>query len=141
MIIKLKCFHQNDLFSQEEADLNNNGEESKENHRYHWEDELHVKDVDSFEVEENSVYLIKGFGANDAPFEYPISNMRMVKIVSKVGSEVQLAFSEEILINLEIIKIEDVVEINAYLKDNEAFGNPIPGIYIANHSFPNSLLG
>lgn len=136
---QLFCYHVNDLYSQEVADLKHGGEESVDNKRHHWTDELQVRNVKDFSIQENGVYVLKGEQSVSGPFEFPINEMRTVQFDLVDGSKVEFAFSESILENFDIQEEGDKILLKVSFKDNEAFGNPISGIYISNHAFPESL--
>jgi hypothetical protein len=136
---QLFCYHVNDLYSQEVADLNHGGEESVDNKRHHWTDELQVRNVKDFSIQANGTYLLKGEQTSTGPFAFSINEMRMVQMELTDGSKVEFAFSESILDNFEIQEEGDKILLKASFKDSEAFGNPIPGVYISNHAFPESL--
>lgn len=129
----------NEHFSQEHADAQHKGLES-ENNRYHdWEDEFEITDkVNSVDVEHYSEYLLKGFNADDSPFEYPIPNMLIFNLGGDTSQVGQLAFSESIVEMYELDRENG--RLGIYIKDLEPHANPIPGVYIASLEFPKELI-
>ncbi|MFM7596518.1 MAG: hypothetical protein ACKO4Y_10090 [Flavobacteriales bacterium] len=140
-IFRLTCAHLNELFSSELANEKHQGEETPDNHKYHWEDELEVRDIASHELNEDGVYVLKGEHPTLGNFAYDVPGVFLLTIGRTDGSQVQFAVSKQLI--QEVIRKEFTwgVHVLIELKDNEPFANPITGIYIANHDFPNQLIG
>lgn len=130
----------NEHFSQEHADSQHNGEESENNLRYEWEDELAITtDVKEINTHRKAIYTIAGVASNGENFAYEIPEMLLFEIVSVDGGITQLACSESIVENFELLEIENNKQINVFLKGEEPHTNPIPGIYVALQEFPKEL--
>lgn len=130
----------NEHFSQEHADSQHNGEESENNLRYEWEDELAITtDVKEINTHRKAIYTIAGVASNGVNFAYEIPEMLLFEIVSADGEITQLACSESIVENFELLEIESNKQINVFLKGEEPHTNPIPGIYVALQEFPKEL--
>lgn len=130
----------NELFSQTYADLNNDGEETPDNFKYDWEDELDITtEVEKYEEHSHSVYYLEGTKSN-VPFREPIDDMHLINIFGKSSIDLRIGCSETILETIEIEKLEGVLIIRIFIKDFEPFTNPVPGIYIATSNFPKTLI-
>jgi hypothetical protein len=130
----------NDLFSQEFADLKHNGKESADNRKYLWEDEFQVVgDVDSIEELNDAIYPLKGQFDDGTMFDHQISDMKLIAVSTKENPVLFVGASESIVERLEILKGREW-KVKIYLKDNEPYANPVPGIYIASKAFPEELI-
>lgn len=130
----------NDLYSQDFADKNYQGNESADNRKYLWEDELSVNE-DVIEADElrNSVYSLQGEMGSGNKFKFDIPGMHIVQIKTKSGQDVLIGASESIAECCEIKKSKDIT-VSLFIKDNEPYANPVPGIYIASKEFPKELI-
>lgn len=129
----------NDHFSQEYADMHNQGNESELNRRHEWEDELSISgNVDSVEMIEKGVYPLQGTYGNGDPFSIDIPNMRLFEIRS--GEQLSLIACSESILSSCSIDDNNGFHITIYLKDFEPMANPIPGVYIASQEFPKDLI-
>ena len=141
----MKCiintFLLNDLYSQELADSQYNGEQSSDNKKYDWEDEIQVssKVVDIIELKSES-YFLEGSLGNGSNFSHEIPKMRLVKVTSSDAPDLYVGASESILSEIQITKSEKQCCIEIYIKDFEPMANPVPGIYIASKEFPKGLI-
>ena len=138
--LRFICSHLNDLFSQELANAQYQGEESEDNHRYHWVDELEVKHVKSIDVVDDGVYLMQGTMELSGDFSFPVSSMRIINATLVQGGQAQFAISNQLIHSFDIKETSWGMEALVELKDQEPFLNPITGVYIANHDFPTELL-
>ncbi len=140
MRLNVHFYMMNEHFSQEHADAQHNGEESENNLRYEWEDELSVKsDVKEVGVLRKSIYTIQGYLTDTETFAYNIPEMIVFNIVLVDGTITQMACSESIVENFELIEEIEGKRLNVYLKEEEPHTNPIPGIYVALQEFPKEL--
>jgi len=137
---RLTCAHLNELFSYELANSLHQGAETPDNHKYHWEDELEVKEVSSLEVQQQGVYVLKGEHPTLGDFAYEVPRVYLVSIERVDGSHVQFAISNQLIQAVNRKEFSWGVHLLIELKDNEPFANPITGIYIANHDFPKQLM-
>lgn len=130
----------NEHFSQEHADSQHNGEESDNNFRYEWEDELAITtDVKEIITHRKAIYTIAGELSNGESFAYDVPEMLLFEVVSTDGKITQLACSESVLERYELLEEDETTQLNVYLKGEEPHTNPIPGIYIALQEFPKEL--
>ena len=131
----------NDLYSQELADSQNKGEQTPDNKKYGWEDELRVSSsVLEVITLKDSTYLLAGTSADSKDFSIEVPNMRLIKIISSDAPDLYVGASESILSEARVDKNENQWTIKIYIKDFEPMANPIPGIYIASKEFPKELL-
>ena len=122
----------NELYSQEFADEFHNGNASEDNKEFDWEDELSISsDVISTEESSDATYKLEGENGNGDYFYADIPNMRLVKIKSSDAPDVFVGASETMIDTLCIEKLNNEILVSIYLKDNEPYANPTPGIYIA----------
>lgn len=140
MLLNVHFYMLNEHFSQEHADAQHNGQESENNLRYEWEDELSIKsDVKEVITSRKATYTIKGYLSDSEMFAYDIPEMLLFDVVSVDGEITQLACSESIVENFEFIDEDNLKRLNVYLKESEPHTNPIPGIYVALQEFPKEL--
>jgi hypothetical protein len=131
----------NELYSQEFADEFHNGNPTEDNKEFDWEDELSISsDVVSTEELTDSIYKLEGENGNGDYFAVEVPNMRLVQITSNDAPVVFVGASESMVDTLSIEKLSDEILVSIYLKDNEPYANPIPGIYIASKEFPKELI-
>jgi hypothetical protein len=131
----------NEHFSQEHADAQHNGEESENNLRIEWEDELALNTpLKEVLVHRKATYTIQGQDANGVTFSYDIPETVVFDIVDIGGTITQMACSESVMDHFEIIEEEGGKCLNVFMQESEPHTNPIPGIYIALQEFPKELI-
>lgn len=131
----------NDLYSQELADSQNNGEQTPDNKKYDWEDEMNVSSrVNDVEELKDSSYFLAGSLGDGSNFSIEVPKMRLLKITSSDAQDLYVGASESIISEVRINRNENHWKIKIYIKDFEPMANPIPGIYIASKEFPKELL-
>jgi hypothetical protein len=132
----------NEHFSQEHADAQHNGEESENNYKIEWEDELALNsNVSNVEMVEKGSYSIAGSFPDGKDFSFEINNMRVFKFYSTDGTVTEFACSEEALDSFDLKEEKDEFTLKIFMKGEEPTINPIPGIYIINQDFPEELIG
>jgi hypothetical protein len=136
MKLSLHFYLLNEHFSPEYAEANFNGEESENNPKYEWEDELEIDHVKSFEILREGVLPLNGELPNGDSFSHEVSRMFLISIVNSDNQQAFLGVSESILADFK--QEENVIRV--YIKDYEPFGNPTPGVYIASKEFPKELI-
>ena len=131
----------NDLYSQELADSQNNGEQTPDNKKYDWEDEMNVSSTvnDVEELKDNSYFLAGSLG-DGSNFSIEVPKMRLLKITSSDVQDLYVGASESIISEVRINRNENHWKIEIFIKDLEPMANPIPGIYIASKEFPKELV-
>lgn len=130
----------NALFSEEEARMKHGGEESPENRKFLWEDEFEIeaKRIEVHSIEGGSYSLI-GQRGDGEPFEEHVPGMRVFEFRKDDGLTGVIACSEVLLDSHELINRSEDVELKVFLKDDEPYANPLPGIYISSSDFPAGL--
>lgn len=131
----------NDLYSQELADSQNNGEQTPDNKKYDWEDEMNVSStVNDVEELKDSSYFLAGSLGDGSNFSIEVPKMRLLKITSSDVQDLFVGASESIISEVRINRNENHWKIEIFIKDLEPMANPIPGIYIASKEFPKELV-
>lgn len=132
----------NSEFSQGFADDLYEGQESEDNIKHLWEDELKVSEpVREFKVRNNAIYKLAGFFAEDKPFNFDIWDMTIVDVTTTNGTNMQFAVSKKLLKKTEKVVDEktDETHLYFYLRDSTPMENPMNGVYIDKQSFPKEL--
>jgi len=132
----------NSEFNQGIADDLNEGEESEDNIKYLWEDELKVSEpIKEFKIKNNAIYTLAGLFPDDREFSFEIDDMTIVDCLTENEKNMQFAVSKKLLKKTEIIKDEkkDETHLYFYLRDGLPFENPMEGIYIIRQNFPKEL--
>jgi hypothetical protein len=131
----------NDLYSQELADSQNNGEQSPDNKKFDWEDEMNVSSrVQDVEELLDSSYFLAGSLGDGSNFSIEVPKMRLLKITSTDSPDLYVGASESIISEVRINRNKNHWKIEIYIKDFEPMANPVPGIYIASKEFPKELV-
>lgn len=132
----------NEHFSQEHADAQHKGEESENNYKIEWEDELALStDVVHVDTVRKGEYALAGELPDGENFSYSIQDMLLFNIASSDNSITQFACSEAAVEDFSIEDQKEQIILSVYLKGEEPCINPIPGIYIVNGDFPEPLIG
>ncbi len=141
MLCTFHAYLLNDNYSQEHADAQHGGNESENNRKYLWEDELRINvDIDEVILHENGIYILKGEYPKGSFFEYEVPEMLLYEFKIKGSAPIFFGASKQIVHKHQLNENEDGYKLLIYLKDNEPFSDPIPGIYIASKSFPKALV-
>lgn len=132
----------NSEFSQGFADDLYEGQESEDNIKHLWEDELKVSEpVTEFKIRNNAIYKLAGFFAEDKPFSFEIWDMTIVDVTTTSGTIMQFAVSKKLLKKTEKVVDDktDETHLYFYLRDAIPMENPMNGVYIDKQSFPKEL--
>lgn len=141
MICTIHTYLLNDLYSQELADSQHNGEQTPDNKKYDWEDEMNVSSrVNDVEELKDSSYFLAGSLGDGSNFSIEVPKMRLLKITSSDAQDLYVGASESIISEVRINRNENHWKIEIFIKDLEPMANPIPGIYIASKEFPKELV-
>jgi len=141
MNCKIHIYLLNDLYSQELADEQHDGNQSIDNIKYEWEDELSISsDVISITELTDVDYPLAGMNENNEAFKFDIPNMHLFEICSSDAPKVYVGASESIVSSATFEKTDETYTIEIFLKDYEPMSNPTPGIFIAAKSFPKELI-
>ena len=88
----------NDLYSQELADSQNNGEQTPDNKKYDWEDEINISSrVNDLEELKDSSYFLAGSLSDGSNFSIEVPKMRLLKITSSDAPDLYVGASESII--------------------------------------------
>ena len=140
MQAQVQVFLLNYEYSQSYADENFDGKESADNRKMDWEDELVINELSgAHSFKDASTYVLQGM-KNEAPFAEEIPNMMCWEFNTNKGENVVIACSKEIVEEHHFEENEKGFVLKVYLKSDEPLSNPIPGVYIAAKSFPESLI-
>lgn len=132
----------NSEFNQALADDLYQGEESEDNIKYLWEDELKVSaDVTNFKIRNRASYTLAGQFANGENFNFEIGDMTIVDCTTIDNTTMQFAVSKKLVKNTEKIVDDKNNETHMYfyLKDAFPLENPMDGVYILKSDFPKEL--
>ncbi len=132
----------NSEFNQGIADDLNEGEESEDNIKHLWEDELKVSEpIAEFKIRNNAMYTLAGFFADEKPFSFEIEDMTIVDCTTEKGTIIQFAVSKKLLKKTDKIVDDknDETHLYFYLRDGVPMENPINGVYIDKQNFPKEL--
>lgn len=141
----MKChinvFMLNEHFSQEHADANFGGKPSENNRLYDWEDDMRITTPVTKVVEHRNVsFPLQGQLPSGDPFHHEVTNMFLFEIQSEGAPSTFIGCSESILDSFEQTIEDDTIFLKVFIRDYEAYANPIPGIYIASREFPKALI-
>ena len=132
----------NSEFNQGLADDLYEGQESEDNIKQLWEDELKVSEpIKEFKIGHNANYTLAGFFADDKPFSFEIPDVTIVDCTTDKGENLQFAVSKKLLKKTEKVVDDKNNETHLYfyLRDAIPMKNPINGVYIDNQNFPKEL--
>lgn len=130
-------------YNQSIADDYNDGEESEDNVKHLWEDELKVvAPIADFKIAHNKPYVLAGYFPNDEKFEFEIPNVTTVEATAINGEVSRFAVSKKLIKSIDRKETEDKSEthLTFYLKDEYSLENPFEGLYIETKDFPKQLL-
>lgn len=140
MILHAHFYLLNDDFSQEHADAQHGGEESENNVRFEWEDELEVSEgLKSIELLRYGKLPLTGFLPNGDSFMNEVQNMFLIALNMENGNQGFMGVSESILDSYTFENDGKEAILHVFIKDYEPHGNPMPGVYIASKEFPREL--
>ncbi len=120
----------------------NEGQESEDNIKYLWEDEMQVSEsVKEFKIKNNAIYKLEGYYPDNAPFSFEIWDTTIVECTTESGKQMQFAVSKKLLKNTEKVVDEKTGETHLYfyLRDTLPLENPMDGVYILKSDFPKEL--
>ncbi len=132
----------NSEFNQGIADDLYEGEETEDNIKNLWEDELKVSEpVKEFKIRNNATYTLSGFFGEDQPFSFDVPDMTIIDCTGVSGTVTQFAVSKKLLRKTDKVVDEanDETHLYFYLRDSIPLQNPITGVYIDKQNFPKEL--
>ncbi len=132
----------NSEFNQGLADDLNEGEETEDNIKYLWEDELKVAEpIKEFKIKNNATYTLAGFFPDDKEFSFDILDTTIVDCITESGKNMQFAVSKKLLkkTDKKVDEKMDETHLYFYLRDTFPQENPMDGVYILKQDFPKAL--
>jgi len=133
----------NSDFNQSIADDFYEGQESEDNIKHLWEDELLVNEpVKDFKIKHNENFFLKGFYPDNKSFSFEIPDVTTIDCKTESGTPTRFAVSKKLIKKTEKVVDEKTNETHLYfyLKDAVPFNNPMSGVYIINKDFPKELI-
>lgn len=118
------------------------GEESEDNIKHLWEDELKVSEpVADFKIKNNTTYTLAGYYPNDDTFSFEIPEVTLVNCTTETGTVMQFAVSKKLIKKTEKVVDEKAGETHLYfyLRDTLPLENPMDGVYLLKSDFPKEL--
>jgi hypothetical protein len=118
------------------------GQESEDNIKHLWEDELKVSEpIKEFKIKNNTTYTLAGYFPDDKPFSFEIWDMTVVDCTTESGKAMQFAISKKLIKKTEKVMEEGTGETHMYfyLRDAMPMENPMDGVYIVKTDFPKEL--
>ncbi|MDQ3047238.1 MAG: hypothetical protein M3R27_06790 [Bacteroidota bacterium] len=132
----------NSEFNQGMADDLHGGEETEDNIKCLWEDELKVSEpVKEFKIRNNAFYTLAGLFPDDKPFSFEIWDMTVVDCTTEAGKQMQFAVSKKLLKKTDKVvdEVSGDTHLYFYLRDSPALENPMEGVYVVRTDFPKEL--
>lgn len=132
----------NSEFNQGLAEDLNEGQETEDNIKHLWEDELLVSEpVKEFKIKNNAIYTLAGYFPDDNPFSFEIWDTTIVDCLTESGNQMQFAVSKKLLKKTEKTVDEKTNDTHLYfyLRDAIPMENPMNGVYIVKSDFPKEL--
>lgn len=127
-------------FSPEFAKAHHHGEESENNRKFDWEDELEItSDISDIQVEEDGIFTLQG-EKDTRPFSVDISKMTCFNFIGIDATKTVFACSTSLIHHFDIQHTENKKVLSVYLKEEEPLTNPTHGVYIALFDFPEFLI-
>jgi hypothetical protein len=132
----------NSEFNQGLAEDLHGGEETEDNIKHLWEDELKVSEaVKDFKIRNNAIYTLAGEFPDGEEFSFEVWDMTIVDVITVSGSSMQFAVSKKLLkkTDKKVDNAKEETHLYFYLRDTSPLENPIEGIYILKSDFPKEL--
>lgn len=137
MTYKYSFYQLSSDFSQEHADAHHEGQESENNVKIRWEDEILISEGASLKGQSEGAFLLQG-ETDAGPFKYSIPNMVLETFEADNGSTI-IAISKSLILEVIEEKLGDVLHKKIYLTDEDVIINPFPGLYVSVADFPEEL--
>ena len=142
MVLHLHFILLNSEFNQGLAADLYGGEESEDNIKHFWEDEMQVSEpVKDFKIKNNAIYKLAGYYPDDTAFSYDIWDMTIIECTTESGKQMQFAVSKKLLKKTDKVVEEKTGDTHLYfyLRDMLPMENPMDGVYILKSDFPKEL--
>jgi hypothetical protein len=132
----------NSEFNQGLAEDLYEGQESEDNIKHLWEDELKVSEpIQDFKIKNNTTYTLAGHYPTDEAFSFEIPDVTLVNCTTVTGSVMQFAVSKKLIKKTEkaVDEKTDETHLYFYLRDAFPMENPMNGVYLLKSDFPKEL--
>jgi hypothetical protein len=142
MNLHLHFIQVNSEFSQGFADDLHEGQESEDNIKHLWEDELKVSEpIKEFKIKNNTSYTLAGYFPDNTEFNFEINDVTVIDCETDKGTKMQFAISKKLLKKTDKIVDDKKNETHLYfyLRDTHEIENPMNGVYIVKTDFPKEL--
>ena len=142
MNLHLHFIQVNSEFSQGFADDLHEGQESEDNIKRLWEDELKVSEpITEFKIKNNTSYTLAGFFPDNTEFNFEINDVTVIDCETEKGTKMQFAISKKLLKKTDKVVDDKKNETHLYfyLRDTHEIENPMNGVYIIKTDFPKEL--
>jgi hypothetical protein len=142
MNLHLHFIQVNSEFSQSFADDLHEGQESEDNIKHLWEDELKVSEpIKEFKIKNNTSYTLAGFFPDNTEFNFEINDVTVIDCETEKGTKMQFAVSKKLLKKTDKVVDDKKNETHLYfyLRDTHEIENPMNGVYIIKTDFPKAL--
>jgi hypothetical protein len=140
MKLHLHFISVNTQFDHKLADDLFEGQETEDNIKHLWEDDMTVsEDVKEYKILNNENYVLAGFFPDGKPFSYVIPEMTLCNAYTQNGATMQFAVSKKILKKTEKVEDASGTHLYFYLSDHHPMINPMNGVYIFKKDFPAEL--
>ena len=142
MILHLHFILVNSEFNQGIANDLYDGQETEDNIKHLWEDEMQVSEpVKEFKIKNNAIYKLAGYLPDNTPFSFDIWDMTIIECTSESGIQMQFAVSKKLLKKTDKVEEEKTGDTHLYfyLRDTLPLENPMNGVYILKSDFPKEL--
>ncbi len=143
MILHLHFILVNSEFNQGIANDLHEGQETEDNIKYLWEDEMQVSGpVKDFKIKNNAIYKLAGYLPDNSMFSYDIWDMTIIECTTESGNQMQFAVSKKLLKKTDKVVDEKSSDTHLYfyLRDALPLENPMNGVYILKSDFPKELM-
>ena len=132
----------NSEFNKGLADDLYEGQETEDNIKHLWEDEMKVSEpVKEFKIKNNAIYTLAGYYPDNSNFSFEIWDMTLVDCLTEGGQELKFAVSKKLIKKTEKVVDEPTGDTHLYfyLHDKFPLENPMDGVYILKSDFPKEL--
>ncbi len=142
MNLHLHFIQLNSEFSQGFADDLHEGQESEDNIKHLWEDELKVSEpITEFKIKNNTSYTLAGYFPDNTEFNFEINDVTVIDCETEKGTTMQFAVSKKLLKKTDKVVDDKKNETHLYfyLRDTHEIETPMNGVYIIKTDFPKAL--
>ena len=124
-------------FSQEHADAHHEGQESENNVKIRWEDEILISQGAVFKEASEGEFTLQG-ETDKGSFTYVIPNMMLETFTAENGETI-IAVSKSLILDSSEESSDELVHKKIYMTDEDVIVNPFPGLYVSVADFPEEL--